>query len=104
MIFTILTSEASNSSNLLLGDTDIQWFSYDVNTFDQSRLEKYNAFTLVVGNYLYINIINSPYTLTLTRVISETVNNNSIEIDFELLSEEDKLVIKSFYDSIVNNL
>lgn len=103
-MFCIFSSKSQDSlTHLLLGDNDVDFFSYDISELNSEQITNYNEFINFVGNYSYIKIINTPTILGLTRVIPDDVSNDIIEMDYNLFTKNQKEIINNLYNSLINN-
>jgi len=83
-------SNAPESTNVLMGmynDTDQ---NIDVIALSNVLKTKYNAFFNFTGNYANLIIINAPYELSANRVTPDSVELDTVTIDYNTLSANDK--------------
>lgn len=64
------------------------------------HLKTFNAFINFMPNKNFVNIINYNDELQFDRITSSTVVNDTEELDYNTLSDNEKLIVNNFIDML----
>jgi hypothetical protein len=95
-------SNAPQDTNVLMGLYNNTDQNIDANTLSTSLKVDYNTFFNFTGNYVSLTILNTPYSLEANRVTPLDVELDTMIIDYEILSLDDKKKIDDLV-KIFNN-
>lgn len=103
MSFLMMMGNTENNINSVFGNTDTKSFNIDINSIDQQQLQIFEDYLLVTGKNTTVSIINSPYNFeNLNYVINSGVSLDFIEIDYSLLSPNEKSKIDNFVNFLIS--
>jgi len=83
-------SNAPETTNVLMGMYNGIDQNVDVIALSNALKTKYDAFFNFTGNYSNLTILNTPYELSANRVTPDSVELDTVTIDYNTLSTVDK--------------
>jgi len=102
-VFIVSGSNAPETTQVVMGfykksDGEHKHFMIDITAVeDPAKKAIYNEFFNFVGSYTTVELINSPYQLDCNHVTPNTVELDSIVIDYTTLSVKEKAKIDAAF-------
>jgi len=71
-------------------------YTLDYNSLPDSEKTIYNNFSSTFMSNSSVNLINTPFEIEITRFTSDSIDETPVELNYDLMSTEDKTLYNNF--------